>query len=132
MKSIEQWVVTVKGSDEGIGSVGPWYPANWPEKELGWTLWDAAYEGHGYITEAAAETRRHVFQNLGWGSAVSYIAHGNDRMEAIARLRRALDQFVIQGIDTSLDLHREILRDPDFVRGEMSTGFMERFLKSRS
>ncbi|MEM7268766.1 MAG: GNAT family N-acetyltransferase [Pseudomonadota bacterium] len=79
------FAITVKGDDQAIGSVGPWYPGNWPEKELGWTLWDSADEGHGYVTEAATETRRHVYEDLGWTTAVSYIAHGNDRSVAVAK-----------------------------------------------
>jgi len=57
------------------------------------------------------------------------IAYGSDRPEAIARMRRALDLFEVQGIDTTIELHRRILRHPDFVRGDVSTSFMERFLK---
>jgi len=55
------------------------------------------------------------------------IAHGRDRAEAIARMLRALDFFVVEGIKTSIPLHRRILRDPKFVAGELSTRFMERF-----
>ena len=56
------------------------------------------------------------------------IVHGRDRAEAIARMRRVLDMTVIEGIKTSIPLHRRILEDPDFVAGRMSTSFMERFL----
>jgi acetyl-CoA carboxylase biotin carboxylase subunit len=57
------------------------------------------------------------------------IVHGRDRDEAIARMRRALDQFVVEGIKTSIPLHQQILRDPRFLAGELSTRFMERFLQ---
>jgi acetyl-CoA carboxylase biotin carboxylase subunit len=57
------------------------------------------------------------------------IAHGRDRAEAVARMSRALDFFVIEGIRTSIPLHRRILRDPRFLSGELSTRFMERFLQ---
>ncbi|MEL7060044.1 MAG: acetyl-CoA carboxylase biotin carboxylase subunit [Acidobacteriota bacterium] len=60
------------------------------------------------------------------------IVHGATRDEAIARMLRALDQMVIEGIETSIPLHRDILRDPGFVRGEMSTRFMEGFLARRA
>jgi acetyl-CoA carboxylase biotin carboxylase subunit len=56
------------------------------------------------------------------------IAHGRDRQESIARLRRALDEFVIEGIKTTIPLHRRILEDPDFQKGHFSTTFLERFL----
>ncbi|MGH9468200.1 MAG: acetyl-CoA carboxylase biotin carboxylase subunit [Terriglobales bacterium] len=56
------------------------------------------------------------------------VAYGNDRAEAIARMQRALDMFVVQGIETSIPLHRKILADPDFRAGRLSTAFMERFM----
>jgi len=56
------------------------------------------------------------------------ITHGCDRNEAIAKMERALGQFVVQGIDTSITMHESILRDPDYRRGEFDTSFMERFL----
>jgi acetyl-CoA carboxylase biotin carboxylase subunit len=54
------------------------------------------------------------------------IVWGRDRAEAISRGRRALDFFVIEGIKTTIPLHRRILDDPDFVAGRLSTRFMER------
>ena len=54
------------------------------------------------------------------------IAHGSDRAEAIARMRRALDMFVVEGIYTSIPLHRRILDHPDFVAGKLDTGFLAR------
>ncbi len=56
------------------------------------------------------------------------IAHGRDRQEAIARMRRTLEMTVIEGIKTTIPLHLRILRDPEFVAGKLSTSFMERFL----
>jgi acetyl-CoA carboxylase, biotin carboxylase subunit len=56
------------------------------------------------------------------------IAHGRDRQEAIARMRRALDMTVIEGIRTSVPLHLKILNDPDFQAGRLSTSFMDRFM----
>ena len=60
------------------------------------------------------------------------IVHGGDRAEAIAKMERALSQFVVQGIETSISLHQEIFQDPAFRAGEFDTGFMERFLASRA
>jgi acetyl-CoA carboxylase biotin carboxylase subunit len=56
------------------------------------------------------------------------IVHGVDRAEAIAKMERALSQFVVQGIDTSVSMHQGIFADPDFRAGRFDTGFMERFL----
>jgi acetyl-CoA carboxylase biotin carboxylase subunit len=59
------------------------------------------------------------------------IAHGRDREEAIARMQRALDFFVIEGIRTTIPVHREILSDPVFRSGRLSTRFMEGFQARR-
>ena len=53
------------------------------------------------------------------------IAHGANREEAMARMMRALDFFVIEGIHTTIPLHKEILRDPVFRSGRLSTRFLE-------
>ena len=59
------------------------------------------------------------------------IVHGADRKEAMARMSRALDQFIVQGIDTSIPLHQAIFQNPAFQAGEFDTGFMERFLAKK-
>ena len=59
------------------------------------------------------------------------VAHGRDRNEAIARLRRTLDMTVIEGIKTNIPLHQAILTDPGFVAAEFDTTFMERFQANR-
>ena len=59
------------------------------------------------------------------------IAYGRDRAEAIARMRRCLDVFVVEGIKTNVALHRRIMDDPDFRAGRMDTSFMERFLPEK-
>ncbi|HWG58319.1 MAG TPA: acetyl-CoA carboxylase biotin carboxylase subunit [Candidatus Acidoferrales bacterium] len=54
------------------------------------------------------------------------IAHGRDRAEAIARMNRALDGFVVQGIKTTIPLQKKILAHPDFIAGKFDTHFLER------
>ncbi len=54
------------------------------------------------------------------------ITQGRDREEAVARMRRALEMFVIEGIKTSIPLHRRILADANFAAGRLDTGFIER------
>ena len=56
------------------------------------------------------------------------IVKGRDRTEAIGRMKRALEMFVIEGIKTSIPLHRRILADPDFAAGKIDTHFIERLL----
>jgi len=59
------------------------------------------------------------------------MTHGRDRAEAIARMRRCLDVIVIEGIKTTVPLHRAIMDDPEFLAGRLDTGFMERFQARR-
>jgi len=54
------------------------------------------------------------------------IAYGRDRAEATARMQGALDGFVIEGIKTTIPLHKRILAEPHFVKGEFDTYFLER------
>jgi len=56
------------------------------------------------------------------------IVRGKDRTEAIARMSRALDMFVVEGIFTTIPLHQRIMKDPEFQAGNFDTGFIERFL----
>src|SRR5215469_5194679 len=60
------------------------------------------------------------------------IVHGNDRAEAMAKMERALGQFIVQGIETSIPLHQEIFANEDFRKGEFDTKFMERLLAARN
>ena len=55
------------------------------------------------------------------------IVHGTTRQEAIARGRRALELFIVEGVKTSIPLHRRILDDERFISGDFSTRFMEEF-----
>jgi acetyl-CoA carboxylase biotin carboxylase subunit len=57
------------------------------------------------------------------------IVHARTRDRAIARMRRALQATVIEGIQTTIPLHLKILNEPDFIAGNLSTRFMDRFLK---
>lgn len=54
------------------------------------------------------------------------IAFGDDRAEAIARMHRALDEFVVEGIKTTIPLHRRIIMHKDFVSGNFDTHSIER------
>jgi len=58
------------------------------------------------------------------------IVKGRDRREAIGRMKRALEMFVIQGIKTSIPLHLRILNHPDFVSGKFDTHFIEKLLNN--
>ena len=56
------------------------------------------------------------------------ITRGNNRMEAISRMRRSLEFMVVEGVKTNIPLHRRILNDPDFIRGNIHTGLLDRLI----
>jgi acetyl-CoA carboxylase biotin carboxylase subunit len=60
------------------------------------------------------------------------VCHGHDREEAMNKMQRALSQFVVQGIYTSIPLHQKILDDPEFRSGHFDTHFMERFFERQA
>ena len=60
------------------------------------------------------------------------IVHGSTRDEAIRRMDRALDMFVLEGVKTTIPLHRQILRTPEFQRGEIYTKFVEHMQSPRA
>lgn len=60
------------------------------------------------------------------------IVHAGTRDEAIAKMRGALSEFVVEGIKTTLPLHKRVFDDPAFIKGRFSTNFLERFLSSLS
>ena len=57
------------------------------------------------------------------------ITHGKDRQEAMSRMARALEMFIVQGIYTTIPLHRRILADKEFQQGKFDTNFMARFFE---
>jgi acetyl-CoA carboxylase, biotin carboxylase subunit len=59
------------------------------------------------------------------------VVRGKDRAEAISRMSRALEMFIVEGIFTTIPLHRKILADEDFRTGNLDTKFIERFLVSK-
>lgn len=54
------------------------------------------------------------------------IVHGNNRTEAISRMRRALDEFIIDGVKTTIPFHKKVFDHPDFIKGEFNTKFIEK------
>ena len=60
------------------------------------------------------------------------IGFGRDRSEALARMQRALDEFVVEGIQSNIPLHRRILDHPDFQKGPITTRFLDRLLTLQS
>jgi acetyl-CoA carboxylase biotin carboxylase subunit len=54
------------------------------------------------------------------------IVHGKDRTEAIMKMRRALDEFIIEGVNTTIPFHKRVLNDPAFINGDFNTNFVEK------
>ena len=54
------------------------------------------------------------------------ICHGRDRTSAISRLKRSLDEFVIEGVSTTIDLHKKILRNEDFVNSKYDVNWLSK------
>jgi acetyl-CoA carboxylase, biotin carboxylase subunit len=59
------------------------------------------------------------------------IVHGADRAEALARMERALYESRVDGVETTIPFHREVLAHPDFRAGHFDTGFLERYLAEK-
>ena len=57
------------------------------------------------------------------------IVHGKDRNEAVIKMRRALNEFVIEGIKTTIPFHLKIISNPDFLSGNFNTHFLENLNK---
>ena len=60
------------------------------------------------------------------------IVHGSSRDEAIRRMDRALDMFVLEGVKTTIPLHRQILRNTEFRRGEIHTKLLDHLQDNRA
>jgi RimJ/RimL family protein N-acetyltransferase len=86
------FTVTLQGSDDGIGGIGPFFPDTHPEPELGWSLWDAAHESKGYAFEAALAARDWFFATTPYRTAVSHTDPANHRSHRLCeRLGAVVD-----------------------------------------
>ncbi|PTX99994.1 acetyl-CoA carboxylase biotin carboxylase subunit [Verrucomicrobia bacterium LW23] len=84
--------------------------------------------GHGIRVDSHSYTGYHIppyYDSM----IAKLIAFGPDRRTAMDRMDRALHEYKITGIHTTIPLGQQILRDPDFRRGQYSTHFIERFFK---
>jgi acetyl-CoA carboxylase biotin carboxylase subunit len=54
------------------------------------------------------------------------ICHGRDRSSAISRLKRSLDEFIIEGVSTTIDLHKKILRNEDFINSKYDVNWLSK------
>ena len=106
LRGYGRWVVADKATDEAFGVVGLYYPADWPEPEIAWSLFESA-EGRGIAFEAAAAAREYAYRTLGWQTVVSLIAPENARSIALARRLGAVPDGVHEHEEFgALDVYR--------------------------
>lgn len=81
--------------------------------------------GPGVRVDTHAYERYHIppyYDSL----VAKLIAYGNNREEAIARLKRALDEFIIEGVNTTIPFHQRLIARTEFKSGDFDTGFLDR------
>jgi acetyl-CoA carboxylase biotin carboxylase subunit len=87
--------------------------------------------GLGVRVDSGVDDKSMVFPH--YDSLIAkLIVHGNTREEAIAKMQCALDEFIVEGIKTTIPLHKRVFQDPDFRNGHLSTKFLERFISNTS
>ncbi len=59
------------------------------------------------------------------------IVHGSDRDEAIRKMRWALSEFIVDGVDTNIDFQLEIIKQPEFIGGDYDNGFLTRYMEAK-
>jgi len=82
--------------------------------------------GLGVRVETAAYTQ-YVIPPYYDSMIAKLIVHAETRPDAIMRMQRALNEFIIEGVKTTIPMHKKILDDPQFQSGDISTKFMERY-----
>ena len=87
--------------------------------------------GHGIRVDTHAYAK-YVIPPYYDSMIAKLIAHGKNREEAILKARRALDEFIIEGIPTTIDFHKKILTDKRFISGQFTTSLIEEILKEQS
>ncbi|WBU57736.1 GNAT family N-acetyltransferase [Paracoccus sediminicola] len=100
LRGYGMFVFSAKDSAIPIGMAGMWFPAGWPEHEIGWTIWTPDAEGKGYAFEAASAARDFSRKIHGWTDIVSYIDPQNHRSIALAKRLGATHDPAAAGPDT--------------------------------
>jgi acetyl-CoA carboxylase biotin carboxylase subunit len=84
--------------------------------------------GHGIRVDTHAYAK-YVIPPYYDSMIAKLIAHGKSREEAILKARRALDEFIIEGVFTTIDFHKRILSDKRFISGQFTTALIDEMLK---
>ncbi len=83
--------------------------------------------GYGVRIDSAVHDRAKVLPNYD-SMIAKLVVWGEDRPEAIQRMKRALHEYVVEGIQTSIPFHQKLLNDPQFIAGDFHTRFLDKFL----
>jgi RimJ/RimL family protein N-acetyltransferase len=107
-----RFMATERATGRIIGHLGPLFPEGWPEPEIAWHLWHDSDEGKGCAFEAARAAVTHAFDDLGWPTAVSYIAETNTRSRRLAERLGAVLDTTATGPTYAPDLRITVWRHP--------------------
>ncbi|MFT4716513.1 MAG: RimJ/RimL family protein N-acetyltransferase [Paracoccaceae bacterium] len=91
MRGYGRWMVAEKSSNEPLGVVGLFYPEDWPEPEIAWTVFENG-EGKGIAFEAAMASRQYAYETLGWDTAISCVVPDNVRSITLAKRMGAIQE----------------------------------------
>lgn len=95
------FVAERKDAPGGIGFFGMWYPQDWPEPELSWTIWEAGAEGRGFAAEAMGAVIPWSFRRSGLVTAISVIDASNHPSRRLAeRLGARIDAGATLGANS--------------------------------
>ena len=86
--------------------------------------------GHGIRVDTHAYAK-YVIPPFYDSMIAKLIAHGKTREEAILKARRALEEFIIEGVETTIEFHKKILSDKRFISGRFGTSLVEEMLKEK-
>lgn len=92
MHGYGRWMVTDTSDGTPLGVVGLYYPDDWPEPEIAWSVFEAG-EGRGIAYEAACATRAFAYDVLGWTRVISCVAPDNTRSVALAKRMGAVIEY---------------------------------------
>jgi RimJ/RimL family protein N-acetyltransferase len=84
LRGFGPFIAETRDTGRPVGIFGPWWPEGQAEREIKWTVFAEQDEGNGYASEATRACLAHAFTDLGWTTAVSYIAEDNARSAALA------------------------------------------------
>ncbi len=98
LRGYGRWLVADRQTDRPLGIVGLHHPSEWPEPEIGWSVFEEA-EGRGVAFEAAVAARAYAYGTLGWPTVMSLIADDNPRSAALAKRMGATPDGVFRHPD---------------------------------